>query len=243
MTDLNQRNSKARDLVQALTDKNNTKSLRASSESSRARLLTLQGIVRWQHREQNKQRLHYHLSGCYPESSASLCFEIINDGSMGACHAKLDPAAFRHRAGLNGRLSRSAATYLKTSTGLLLKRFSRALNSSFEIGPALITLDWQVGRLEHLATELTALEARQEAKFSFANAKALEIEMPGCLVTIELDAMYPFKSMTVRIDVLEEGKHLDVRALRRYVIRQAKPGHRYLTRLYDCLKTYLTSQS
>jgi hypothetical protein len=242
MTDTQLRNSKARALIQSVTDRNTTKLLRLHSESNRAQLLTLQGIVRWQYREQKKQRLDFHLSGFYPESSVSLCFGINDDGSMSKCFAKLDPAAFRRRAGSNGRLSTLAASYLKTSIGVLLNGFSGTLMSSFDIGPALMTLDWQVGRLEHLATELTALEARKETQFLYASGKTLEIEMSGCLVTIELDAMYPFKSMTVRIDVMEEGKHLDVRGLIRHVVRQAKPGHQYLTRLYECMNAYLTKK-
>ena len=238
----NQRNSQVTDLCQKLIAKNDTKSLRIQTESCRARFLTLKGIVRWRPREQKPHRLEYSFSGCYPESSASLRFEICNDSSIRMCQAKLDSAAFRHRESSKARLSRSAASYLKTSVEDLFKRLSATTKSLFEIGPAMVTLDWQVGRLEHLAEEITALEARQATQFLVADGKtSLTMEIAGVLVTIEFDGMYPFKR-TARIDVLKEGKQFNVQGLRLHVVRQAKPGHQYLTRVYDCIKAYLHGQ-
>jgi hypothetical protein len=205
---------------------------------ARARSEYLNGMLRWNPVQLNST-LHFKLCGSYPESSVSLTFKLRQGGLPVSCRSKVDPTAYRQRAGVPPKLSQTAASCLKKCVGEILQKYTTApIQCRTEIGPLLSLLDLRFGRLEHLAAELSDLETRYPANISFSSAQlSFEVEFSKCVATFEVKATYPFEPTTVRIDVLE-GK-VDERKLKRHLIKQVKPGYGYLTRLCDCMEKHL----
>lgn len=221
--------------------KEEVRTSRTKAESSRAKYTTLQGVFRWEPVRLSTSLMSFRFLGRFPESSISLVFEIPKKGSSITCRARIDPSLYRPRSGRAGKLSPSAASCLKKLLGATLKRHSSSpLKSPSEIGPLLLKLDRQFGRLEQLALEHSDIERQHETNTLFLNANAsVEVEFSGCVATFEMSDRYPFEPMNMRIDIFE-GKEIDIVGFRRHLVKYVKPGHRYLSRLCDCMEAYLS---
>ena len=178
--------------------------------------------------------------GSFPESCISLVFDLSNKSSGIRLRAKFDPSGYKSRAGPFRKLSVSAASFLKRKTREIVAGYQKLpLQDPSDIGPLLRNLDWYIGRLEHLAVELSAVAVAYESNLLFGGKEvALEVELTGCLATIELSAQYPFQPLKVRIDVFE-GNEVKIKPLQRHLMKHVKPGYEYVTRLLGNMTEYL----
>ena len=228
-------------LATKMTFKKDVGSLRREAGSSLAEYAALERIHRWQLVRMGVPSMSFKFLGSFPESSMSLAFDISKENSVIGHRAKIDPSGYKPRAGPPRKLSLSAASFLKRKTGEVIAKCQKtSLRDPSEIGPLLQNLDWRIGRLEHLAVELSAVASDYQSNVLFGGKEvALEVELAGCLVTFELNALYPFLPLTVRIDVFER-KGINVKALQRHLVKRVKPGYQYITRTLEGMAEYLS---
>lgn len=214
---------------------------RPQTQSSYINYSVLEGIFKWKPLLFAPPFMSFQFLGCFAESSVSLSFDVSKGSTAIGCRAKIDPSTYRPKPGaVRRKLTRSGAACLKRNIGEVVKRFSsKPLKSHSEIGPLLVNLDWQFGRLEALSVELSAIESRNKSNILLSNGKtAFEMELSGCIFTFTLCTNYPTEPMKMQIDVLEKGKIIDIPKLKRHLMKHVKPGHQYLTRLVNCIETY-----
>lgn len=176
----------------------------------------------------------------FPESSIVITIDISSKNWDNRLRAKFDPSGYKPRAGFLGKLSLSAASLLKRKTREIVASYQNTpIKDPSDIGPLLRNLDWQIGRLEHLAVELSNTATQYESNLLFGGGEvALEVELSGCLATIELNSHYPFQPLKVRIDVFE-GNEIEIMPLQRHLVKHVKPGYEYVTRLLGSMTEYL----
>ena len=208
--------------------------------SSRAKHQMVESISRWESVRMIPASMSFKFLGSFPESCISLVFDLSNKSSGIRLRAKFDPSGYKSRAGHLRKLSVSAASFLKRKTRDIVAGYQKLpLQDPSDIGPLLRNLNWYIGRLEHLAVELSATAAEYESNLLFGGKDvALEVELKGCLATIELTTQYPFQPLKVRIDV-SEGHSIKIKPLQRHLMKRVKPGYEYVTRLLDTMTEYL----
>lgn len=232
--------SKAMHCLTAQKANNNEISgLGSQAAFGRARSEYLKGILRWDP-VQLSSIMQFKLQGSYPESCILVTFSAKEEDRV-VCRSKIDPTAYRLRAGGMKKLSQAAAACLKKSVGDILRRLTfTPLRCRTEIGPLLCQIDLRIARMEQLASEVSDLERKYDTEVSFVNGRvSFEVEFTKCRASFEVKTTYPFEPMGVRIDVVNTT--IDGRKLKRHLVKQAKPGQRYLSRLCDCMDNYLGS--
>ena len=224
--------------------KNEIEPLLRQAGSSRAKYQMIESISRWESVRMIPSSMSFKFLGSFPESSLLLVFNLANKNRDVRMRAKFDSSGYKPRAGSLGKLSVSAASLLKRKTREIVAGYQKVpMQDPSDIGLLLRNLDWQIGRLEHLAVELATAANRYESNILLGGGDvALEVELTGCLATVELNSHYPFQPLKVRVDVFE-GHQIEIIPLQRHLVRHVKPGYEYMTRLLVSMTEYLEATS
>jgi hypothetical protein len=218
---------------------------RAAAESSEAGYSTITGINKWRPMELDESELSFQLVGPSPKTCVFISFQVTDIGPI-ACKARIQPNLYpKHKARSSMRFeTRSIASFLEQrAADVCAMACKERLDTPSQIGAFLRRLEWELGRAEHTAVELAMLERRYKADIS-PNPSSVELTVEFAsktraaklLATFELSAAYPFSPLNVCLDA--EGQ-VDVEAMRKLLIKNAKPGFGYLSRNCDVIAAYL----
>lgn len=205
------------------------------------------GLHKWKPFSMTDQELFFHFVGPSPEGCASLRF--ILSGSNGVkCTACVDRNIFGLYKGTSKRF-RVVGDFIEARTlALCRETSSQGKLSPHEIGHVLSNFEWQLGRLEHTASELILLRRRYRAiltpsQISSSTNFQLEVDFSNrtgdvkTCAAFELSDSYPFAPLNVRLDTFQGDT--DVEGLRRLLLKNAKPGFGYLSRTCDVITAFM----
>jgi hypothetical protein len=186
--------------------------------------------------------------GTSPKSCFTVSFDLKQNGPV-SCTAVVSPAHFSLRRGRRKLYTPSTVSFIKARVSTMIKSVSKsALSSISEIGMLLQRLEWTKGRVEHTANELSSLQRRYKADVKTdpdGTSKSdflVQMVFPcssnkdKLFATFELTAAYPFGELHVSLD--SECGQMDVEALRKQLMQNAKPGFGYMSRACDVISAY-----
>jgi hypothetical protein len=217
----------------------------AAAQSSETRYSTIMGINKWRPQDLNEAELSFQLVGPSPKACVFISFQVGGIGPI-VCKARIQPNLYpKHKARSSMRFkTRSILSFLEQrAADLCTMARKKRLEKAAQIGPFLRQLEWDLGRVEHTALELSMLERRYTAVIS-PNPSSVELKVEFAsqttdaklLATFELSAAYPFSPLNVCLDT--EGQ-VDIEAMQKLLIKNAKPGFGYMSRTCDVIAAYL----
>jgi hypothetical protein len=218
---------------------------RAVAQTSETRYSTIMGINKWRPQELNEEGLSFQLVGPSPKTCVFISFQVAGTGPI-VCKARIQPNLYpKNKARSSMRFkTRSILSFLEQrAANLCTMACKERLDKPTQIGPFLRQLEWDLGRVEHTALELSMLERRYTAAIS-PNPSSVELKIEFAsqtkdaklLATFELSAAYPFSPLNVCLDT--EGQ-VDIEAMQKLLIKNAKPGFGYLSRTCDVIAAHL----
>jgi hypothetical protein len=236
-----------------LTLKQKMASLEPKAEALARKYTSLKGLHMWKAAKLNNGELSFHFIGPSPETCVHLLFKVSGSSSV-ACNAYIDPSIYgRYKEEWASRRFRVVTSFLEARTLALCKEVSsKALLGASHIPDVLRDFEWQLGRLEYTASELTMLHRRYKAILApsqIAGSSNFQMEVDfssrsdsaKLSATFELPRAYPFAPLNVLLDTFE-GR-VDVEGLRRLLMKNAKPGFGYLSRTCDVIAAYVCGKS
>jgi len=207
--------------------------------------VTLKGVSNWQPGTVNDQELSFHYIGSCPKACLVLSFPLIDPNHV-ALKASIKPELFLQHGTKSFKRPPTVASFLQHQVSNLCNRTNQhLLDSPKQIGSLLRTLEWQLGRMEHTASELASLIRRYHAVLQLSDDSSvvqLEVEFAGrsgskmLRAIFDITDAYPFAPLSVCLDTFEEK--VDVESMRKMLIKNAKPGCGYLSRTCGVIEAF-----
>lgn len=219
-----------------------------AAEAAERGFATLKGVSKWKPTTLNGSELSFHYIGPCPKACIALSFKMASPASV-KCIATVQPKLFQNHGSLRVKQLATAFLFLQNRVAALCDAVCQQhLHSRHEIGPLLRRLEWQLGRLERTTVELTMLKRRYHASLTpvqLAGSSIFQLDIrffgqsdvEKLRATFEISEAYPFCPLNVCLDTFEE--QLDVEAMRKLLIKNAKPGFGYLLRTCDVIAAFL----
>lgn len=224
--------------------------LQQQAQAVSRKFASTKGLHNWQPVKLSEIELSFLVLGPSPQSSIEVSFQRSNKGMV--CAARVDPHIFLEARPRMSTRFRSVSTFLETRTASLNRKIaSLAIASPVQVGECLQFIELQLGRLEQTAAELTMLHRRYNAMLTpsqVSNSSSFQVEVDFTVrskqhttaklcASFELSEAYPFAPLNVRLDTIEG--EVDVDELRKLLIKNAKPGFGYLSRICDVITAFL----
>lgn len=219
-----------------------------AAESAERSFVTLKGMSKWKPFIVSETQLSFQYIGLCPKSCIAMSFQISSLKPV-KCVATVESKLFQNHGSLSAKQLGSVSSFIQARVNALCDAAcQQQLQSPHEISSLLRSLDWELGRLEHTASELAQLKRRYQAYLTPAQLPnsshfQLEIEFAGqsrsakLRATFEISEDYPFSPLNVCLDTFDE--QVDVEAIRKLLIKNAKPGYGYLSRTCDVIAAFL----
>lgn len=228
-----------------ITLTNSLKEEEPAAESMEQGFVTLKGITKWKPAVLNEQELSFHYIGPAPKACMTVSFQISPSKSV-KCTASVQPKLFHQHRARGSKRSPTMPSFLQRQVAAFCHSIEQQqLDSPKQIGSFLRQLEWQLGRMEHTASELATLIRRYQAVLQLSDDSStvqLEVEFAGGSGSKKLRAIfditdaYPYAPLNVCLDTFEEK--VDVESMRKLLLKNAKPGFGYLSRTFDVIAAY-----
>jgi hypothetical protein len=224
---------------QSLT--NELSSSRPLAHSSQKDFLSLKGLHCWYPRSLQESSFSFVFLGLSRNTSTLVSFDVSNPDAV---KATTSPNTIR-------QMKRKTRIHHASISSFLTERMTQAtrsleksrIDSPLEIGPLLQKLEWTIGRLDQTADEVENLRRRYQAQLvrDFTISANLILSAVFSNADAKLEASfemlsYPSSPLDVRFDVLEGTVDLD--ALRKLLVKNAKPGFGNLSRTCDVIAAF-----
>jgi hypothetical protein len=209
---------------------------------------TLKGLNAWLPRAISSTEMTFSYIGPCPKACVTVSFALSGPSSV-LCKANVDPLAFPKNKSRNGGKLQLVMPLLVSRTSLLCEKMSSEKANPTEIGAFLRRNGWELSRIEITASELALLQRRYRASLSPSSLSGeglmhvLEVDFQSRTTSCKIrgsffvsDA-YPFDALNTQLDLLEGDTLLD--ELQQLLVKNAKPGFGYLSRMCDVISAYL----
>lgn len=227
--------------------RNKSKRIKNNAESLERKFKNAKGLHIWKTESMAESQFVFHLVGPSPESCVELSMKL--DETV-ICRASVKTDIFKkHRQYHCTNRFQAVSEYIHTRVEDLCKELNgKSLSDRAQIPELLQRSEWKLGRIEHTALELLVLRRRYKAilaRSEIDGSTNLQVEADFESETketrlgaiFELSRGYPFAPLDVRLDVLQGD--INVEALQRLLVKNAKPGVGYLSRTCDVIAASL----
>jgi hypothetical protein len=220
---------------------------RAASSSER-KVATLKGLRKWKPSTITASELSFNLIGPCPKACILLSCFISSSGTV-ACKAHIQPNLFEHKRNPVYKQFKPVASFIETHVSAICASISqKQLDSPRQIGSLLRRVEWALGRLEDTTAELAMLKRRYKANLLTKKSRdSLDFDVevdffyPGnsamLRATFGLSDAYPFSPVSVNLEAFQE--QVDVAAIQKILLKNAKPGFGYLSRTCDVVSAFV----
>jgi hypothetical protein len=224
----------------------NTDALAKKHERS---FVTQKGVLKWSPISLTDTELSFVYLGPSSKCYATLSFRLHSDSSI-VCDASIEQNLFHlHRYRLS-KATGVVASFLHLRFKSLCADFSqKQLTNPQQIGDCLRLWEWAAARIEMTALEFATLKSRYNADVTLTRDGELPYrcilivdfygsnsEDTALRASFEVGREYPFSPLQVQLDTFEN--HINIDAVRKLLIRNAKPGFGYLSRTCDVLAAW-----
>ena len=216
-----------------------------AAEDMEQAFVTLKGITKWKPATLSEQELSFHYIGPCPKACVALSFQVSASNNV-ECSVSIQPKLFHQHRARGAKRPPTMPSFLQRQVATLCDSISQhRVDSTKHIGSFLRQLEWKLGRMECTASELATLIKRYQAVLQLSEDSStvqLEVEFAGhsgskkLRATFDITDAYPFAPLNVRLDTFEEK--VDVETMRKFLIKNAKPGFGYLSRTCDCIAAF-----
>jgi hypothetical protein len=209
---------------------------------------TLKGAVKFKPSILEANDFSFLYDGSSPKSCVVLSFHGSSTNSV-SCDAKVDSSTFQNHGTMEANRLATVSSFVQVRVASLCGKVCRqTLHGLSEIPPYLRQLDWELGRLEGTAKEIAVLKERYRNQVSLNRVTDsshfhLKIHFTSLSGQSQLGASfevreeYPFSPIIVCLDTFSEK--INVEALQQLLVKNAKPGFGYLSRLCDIVAASL----
>jgi hypothetical protein len=209
---------------------------------------TLKGAVKCKPMVLDHTEFSFKYLGSTSKTCVALSF-FVSSQDFVSITAKVDPTLF-DKGGIRDASTISfVSQFLQVRMQHLCEMMSQqVLNSTCDIPSCLRRFEHLVGRLEGTAAEFIKLQERYRGKISLsriANSASFhvkirfqsQIAMPLLVASFEVSDIYPFSPLNVCLDSYDTK--MNVEAIQKSMVKNAKPGFGYLSRLCDVVEVSL----
>jgi hypothetical protein len=213
---------------------------------------TLKGAVKCKPMVLDHTEFSFKYLGSTSKTCVALSF-FVSSQDFVSITATVDPTLF-DKGGIRDASTISfVSQFLQVRMQHLCEMMSQqVLNSTCDIPSCLRRFEHLVGRLEGTAAEFIKLQERYRGKISLsriANSASFhvkirfqsQIAMPLLVASFEVSDIYPFSPLNVCLDSYDTK--MNVEAIQKSMVKNAKPGFGYLSRLCDVVEVSLDSLS
>jgi hypothetical protein len=207
---------------------------------------TLKGSVKFIPMVFDQNEFSFKYLGSSAKTALILSFNISSPSSVSIA-AKVDPTLFQGTQDANRLLS--VSSFLQTRMKYLCDFMcQQVLHSTCDIPSYLRRFEYLLGRLESTAAEFAKLNERYFGKLSLsniANSSSFNLKIRFLSRTgldllgasFEISEAYPFSPLSVCLDTYDSK--VNVETLQKSMIKNAKPGFGYLSRICDVVEVSL----
>jgi hypothetical protein len=220
----------------------------SAANASERNCSTLKGLMKWQPSRMSESELSFNYIGPFPKSCIFLSFTFAPSGTV-SCTAEVKPDLFpKHSIGVGPRLL-SVSNFFQQRVEEFCETVNKQhIQNTRHVGEILRLFEWQLGRLEQTSSELETLKRRYQAmlqpsKETCSSEFNLEVYFSGSgsvpaklRATFEISRAYPFAPVSVYLEKLVDG--IDDESLRKLLLKNAKPGFGYLSRICDTIAAF-----
>jgi hypothetical protein len=205
---------------------------------------TLRGAMKFKPALLKDSNFKFQYHGSSSKTCMILSFLITSPTSV-TCDAKVDAAKYENPFTTESSRLATMSTFLQVRmAGMCDKLCQTTLRSASEIALKLRRVEWEMGRLEGTAKEIAVLKERYRNNVQFTRIddsllfqlKLIFTSQSGLRrlsVSFQITEAYPFSPLDICLDTFDEK--IDVEALQKLLVKNAKPGFGYLSRICDIL--------
>jgi hypothetical protein len=210
---------------------------------------TLKGAVKFKPLILKETEFSFVYQGMSPKSCVVLSFHISLPTYL-SCEVKTDPKLFENHGTLEANKLATVSSFLQFRIADFCEKVQKLhLLSPADIPSHLRRLEWVLGRLETTAFEIASLKDRYRNNVSLtrvADTPTFQLKLglrsqPGLVrleTTLDITETYPFSPLNVCLDAYDQN--VNVEALQALMVKKAKPGFGYLSRICDILTASLS---
>jgi hypothetical protein len=193
-------------------------------------------------------KFQYH--GSSPKTCMMLSFQITSPTSV-LCGAKVDATKYENPFTTESNRLATMSMFLQIRMADMCNKLCQTtLRSASDISPELRRVEWEMGRLEGTAKEIAVLKERYRSIVQFSRIddsllfqlKLTFTSQSGLRrlgASFQITEAYPFSPLDICLDSFDES--IDVETLQKLLVKYAKPGFGYLSRICDILAASLPS--
>jgi hypothetical protein len=230
-----------RTLTKSLTERE------PAADSAERSFVTLKGVTNWKPSTIDEAELSFQYVGPCP-TNITLSFQISSQSSV-KCIATVLPKLFHKHGSRGAKQHAQVSSFLQTRAAALCAAVCHEqMHTPHEIGPLMRRFEWQLGRLERTSAEVATLKRRYQAMLTPSQLPdssnyQLEIDFSGpsgpskLRATFEISEEYPFSPLNICLDTFDE--QVDVEAIHKLLVKNAKSGFGYLSRTCDVIAAFL----
>lgn len=209
---------------------------------------TLKGAVKFKPLVLDHAGFSFTYLGSSAKTCTVLCFNVTSPTHI-TVDAKVDPTLFDGLGSFDSNRLFSMSSFLQIRMKFLCEYMcQQVLCISSDIPSCLRRFEHLIGRLESTAAEFAKLNERYRGKMSLshvANSSLfhLKISFQNQIGLSQLGAsfaiseVYPFSPLSVSLDSYDPN--VDVEAIQKSMVKNAKPGFGYLSRICDVVEVSL----
>mmetsp|Transcript_38510 Transcript_38510/g.46472 ORF Transcript_38510/g.46472 Transcript_38510/m.46472 type:complete len:1869 (+) Transcript_38510:129-5735(+) len=183
-------------------------------------------------------------------------FHLHSSGAV-HCSAVLKPtigSACINRSGLSDK-SKGIQCFIQKKMATLRNTIcGQNIASHYEINTALQMFNWKVGRFEITANEICSLQCLQsryditlqpghDDSFNLKVKFMDQNRIPKLQASFDLDDSYPNSPLDMCLEPLLGETDVSIDSLSRYLLKNARPGCGYLTKICDMISVFLIEQN
>jgi len=228
-------------------EQSNVRKKRALADSNLDRLRSVEGLHSWKLVSLQKSNISLFFNLNHIGISIVAHFSSTNLGSV-VCNARLpsdsDLPASSKPLSNHYLFPSSVNEYFRFRAGDVCREINRLpLSSPSEISHTVHYLEWYMGRVEISGKELSKVIYRYKGILQQSNAKSFQLSIQffnlggntqKIKARFEIGDAYPFAPLPVEF----EGD-VDVKLLRRQLLKSCKPGFGYLSRMCDTISAWI----
>lgn len=219
-----------------------------AAESAESKFVTFKGVSKWKPKTLIETELSFHYIGPCPNACVALSFQVAPSVPV-KCNATARPKLFQTHGSRTAKELASVTSFIQIRIEAVCALVrQQQLSSLHEIRPFMHNLEWQLGRIENTASEFVRLKRRYRAVLTLRQPTdvsnfQLEIDFKcrsgskKLRAAFDISDSYPFSPLNVCLETFDTL--VDVEAMRKLLIKNAKPGFGYLSRTCDVIAAYL----
>jgi hypothetical protein len=232
-----------------------TDKLKKSAKNKEKKFKMLEGLLLWSPVHVDGSKIIVNFNGVLAETAASVGFDLTNTkgiaGFMMSKPSKVANPTTAKKAARRHTYSRDSRDYARKKMDNLRSFVNDELvvKSGGQISEILQSIEWQIGRIETVAQEISALQKHHDS--------LMEIDDDGnFLFTIDFTSKSQTAKLRMCFDLGGVGEHeyplapmrahaetkigsVDATHLKSMLNRSVKPGFGYLTRACDVVTAYM----